>query len=494
MTEDKAQTAPQKPDETKFKAALEEANKRIEKLRAKSVRMRVPGASRSPIDGDFGFHPDAVRAKITSSPSGKSGNEKRDELRNRLTELRKQQADIKKSKQATLEHMSTINASVQRKVADMRAAQAKLPFKNVDEIDRRIADLERQVESGQLKLIDEKKMVSEISSLKKSRKLVEGFQGQQGEINAEKAKADELKRSIDDTQSKALAKEYDEIKAELDGMQKNYQSSRDERQKLFDEQNALKAQIDEQYNQIRKLREENREAHNAYWEHQKAVRERRQQAQRERQEQYEREKLEALARKEREAAEVPAYEQEILTCDNLINYLQSLNKDGASAAETNAAQATSGPSSNVREPDTQSHVQGTMLAKKSDREEENFFFAPKKKTAAPKTKKADSGVLKFNLATLEDFTTIKVDVPTNAKDLDSTIEKIKERKQYYIQEQPKATEENKKKAEEKIAALTTKLEKTTVANGKSKKSSKAEPKEDAKFADATADKEEVPQN
>lgn len=92
--------------------------------------------------------------------------------------------------------------------------------------------LERQVETGSLTLANEKRALNEISTLKRSRKTVEGFEDAQGAIDADKAKADELSAQLDDPDFKAVSERFDQIKLELGEIQK-------EGDKLYEQRNKL---------------------------------------------------------------------------------------------------------------------------------------------------------------------------------------------------------------------------------------------------------------
>ena len=83
-------------------------------------------------------------------------------------------------------------------------------------VSRAQRQLEKQVESGSLKLVEEKRALQEISQWKRSRRIVEGFQVEQEGIDAERAKADELRKQLDDPVAKAASDRYDAIKKELD--------------------------------------------------------------------------------------------------------------------------------------------------------------------------------------------------------------------------------------------------------------------------------------
>ena len=63
---------------------------------------------------------------------------------------------------------------------------------------------------------------------------MEGFQAEQEAIEAERAKADELRKQLDDPEAKAASERYDAIKAELDELKKAQEQSQEARNKLVD--------------------------------------------------------------------------------------------------------------------------------------------------------------------------------------------------------------------------------------------------------------------
>ncbi|RUP42724.1 hypothetical protein BC936DRAFT_138166 [Jimgerdemannia flammicorona] len=429
---------PQRPDEEAFKKAQEDINAKINGLRKKS---------------------DAVKERLNNAPGKGSGNDKREELRGRLNDLRRQQAEIKQSKQGVFDQLSALDASIKKKIVDVKAA--KLPYKTTAEIDNRISELDQKVESGILKLVEEKRFVAEISSLKKARKAVEAQQVQQAAIDADKQTYDELKKTIDDSGARAISQEFDEVRAQLDALQKDYQSDREKRDELYNEQTALRQQLDEAYSDLRALRDEYKAKNDEYYAHQRQAQIQRREAARIKQQVIDEEKRQAAARNERELAEIPAFEEEIITCENLINFL----KPSAAAAAAEAAATTAATTAaNVRQVDSSNAPQGVALKKKADRDEDTYFVGGKyakkskgqpKQAASPGATSAitPSGAFKIPLNMMEAFFTVDVAVPTSAADVDRAVEALRARLAHYKAEQPKVTEEKKRKAEEKIATL-----------------------------------------
>lgn len=103
--------------------------------------------------------------------------------------------------------------------------------------------LDKQVESGSMKLVDEKKALQEITTLRRSRKTLEASGSIDESIAADKAKIDELKKQLDDPEAKKVSDRFDELKKEMDGLREEGNKAFEERGKLFDERNKLSAEM-----------------------------------------------------------------------------------------------------------------------------------------------------------------------------------------------------------------------------------------------------------
>ncbi|KAG0324355.1 hypothetical protein BGZ99_001921 [Dissophora globulifera] len=411
----------------------------------------------------------AVREAIALM-TGKSESDPRTALRKRLGELREKQAENKKGKQAKIDQLNALNNSLKKKaslslsgptaqtalnIADLKAVQDKLPFKTQEAVEAQIVKLERQVESGSIKLVEEKRILTEISSLKKAKKTVEASQAQQAAIDADKAAIAALKETIDDQTAKALSTEYDVIQAELDEISKAKDEVWKKRNDLFDERTRLQKELDAEYQRKKTVNDEYFDSLREYNKfHQEEQVRKREEYQAKKQQELEEKRL-AIAKEERELAEIPAYTNEIITCESVYKYLLQFTKDEKYVAEAAATTAVSSPNPNIRQVDASANVpSGAMLTKKADKEEEVFFVGKSKKNKAPKEKKVEGTSFKLPLAVLEQLVELKVVVPTSPADLSKTLDALNEKKAYFKANQEKATADNKRKAEERIAKLT----------------------------------------
>ncbi|KAF9306362.1 hypothetical protein BGZ91_008588, partial [Linnemannia elongata] len=212
----------------------------------------------------------AVREAI-ASVTGKSESDPRTSLRKRLGELRDKQAENKKGKQVKIDQLTALNNSLKKKIADLKAIQDKLPFKTQDAVEAQINKLEKQLESGSLKLVEEKRILAEISSLKKAKKSVDAAQAQQIAIDADKAAIAALKETIDDQTAKALSAEYNQIQAQLDEITKSKDEVWKKRNDLFDERTRLQKELDTEYQRKKTVNDEYFNALREYNKHQQEM-------------------------------------------------------------------------------------------------------------------------------------------------------------------------------------------------------------------------------
>ncbi|KAG0071684.1 hypothetical protein BGZ89_009865 [Linnemannia elongata] len=396
----------------------------------------------------------AVREAI-ASVTGKSESDPRTSLRKRLGELRDKQAENKKGKQVKIDQLTALNNSLKKKIADLKAIQDKLPFKTQDAVEAQINKLEKQLESGSLKLVEEKRILAEISSLKKAKKSVDAAQAQQIAIDADKAAIAALKETIDDQTAKALSAEYNQIQAQLDEITKSKDEVWKKRNDLFDERTRLQKELDTEYQRKKTVNDEYFNALREYNKHQQEMQVRKREEYQAKKQQELEEKRLAVAKEERELAEIPAFTNEIITCDSVYKYLLQFSTDDKRIADAAAVAPVDAPAANVRQVDTTANVpSGVMLAKKADKVEEVFFAGKSKKNKGPKEKKVEGNSFKLPLAVLEQLLELKVVVPTSPADLEKTLDALIEKRDGFKANQEKATAENKRKAEERIAKLT----------------------------------------
>ncbi|KAJ5883184.1 uncharacterized protein N7473_010070 [Penicillium subrubescens] len=446
-----ARVKPTKPDEEAYKASLAQAEKEHTAAQEKLNQIKAKLDTAKPNNQD--------------SPVAK----KQQELRAELSSIRQKQSGFKSSRASTLEKVNALESTLKARIAEQNNSRGKMPFKNVDEVDREISRLEKQVDSGTLRLVDERKALSDISTLRKQRKSFAGLEEAQKGINDIKAQIAELKKTLDNPEAKALSdkyteiqKELDAIKAEQDGVYKNLNSLRDERTKLRNDQQQKYAAIREIKDNYFKARRAYKEYEDEAW----RVRRERQKAERDA---FEREKRKKVADKKLEEASQLAYTDEILTAQGLIRHFDPAYDFSALGLDDKKDEGSKFRA-NVGRTVDDSGLKGMKVVRKDDVEDYFVGSAGKKgkkgKKGGAAAAGAEAGKFNMNVGIIEDFAKVKIDPPMNQSDVPASVEKLAAKIQEWKKNQAAKTEENIQKAKEEIARLEEEEAKAE-ANGRS---------------------------
>ncbi|EAU39260.1 conserved hypothetical protein [Aspergillus terreus NIH2624] len=433
---------PTKPNEDAFKADLALAEKEHAAVQEKLNQVKAKIEAAKPNNKD--------------SPAAK----RQQELRAELSAIRQKQQGFKASRSSTQEKINALDATLKARIAEQNNSRSRMSFKNVEDLDREIARLEKQVDSGSMRLVDEKKALSDISNLRKQRKNFAGLDDAQKVINDLKTQIATLKKTLDNPEAKALSdkyseiqKELDSIKAEQDGAFKNLNALRDERTKLHAEQQK-------KWTAIREVKDNYYKARRAYKEYEDEAWRIRREKQKAERDAFEREKKKKIADKKLEEASRPAYTDEIMTAQGLIRHFNP-SYDFAALGLDDKKGPSAAFRAEVGRTVDDSSMKGMKVLKKEDREEEYFVGTGGKKgkkgkkgnnaangTAAPAAEKFN-----LNVGVIEDFAKVKLDPPMNQSDVPAVVEKLAAKITEWKNNQASKTEENIKKAKEEIARL-----------------------------------------
>ena len=380
---------------------------------------------------------DIAQPKSKDSPAAK----RRQELIDQLKEIRETQKGGKAGRSQTFEQIKKEDEKLKQLIAEQKTARSRVAFKNVDEIDREIERLDKQVNGGMMKLVDEKKALADISSLRKQRKGFAGFDDQQKKIDESKAKLKSLRDTLDDPESKALSDKYnklqgelDAIKAEQDDAYKNINALRDERTKLNEDQK-------EKYAAIRKVKDDHFQANRAIQEYEYQARKKARERRNVERENFEKEKRKERAEKKLAEASDKAYLDEIRRAESLLRFL-----DPSYTAEKAPLQAPSQFQATAQRTIDESGIKGRKLEKKED---EDYFAGTggkkgkkgRKNAAAAAESPAASSTAKYNCppSVIEDCDFLKIDPPMSATDIPSVREKVKSKLEHWKADQDAQT-------------------------------------------------------
>ncbi|KAL8648616.1 MAG: hypothetical protein Q9226_005916 [Calogaya cf. arnoldii] len=437
---DKAsKTRPERPDEQQYKENLAKAEKDYAAAQEKFNAIKAKIDLAQPLTKD--------------SPAGR----RQQELRNELQAIRQQQSGFKSSRTGTQEKIAALDAQVKSRMAEQKTARSRVPYKNVGEIDSEIKRLESQVDTGTMKLVDEKKALAEISSLRKQRKGFAGFDEAQKAIDDVKAQISELRKSLDNPEATALSQKYDKINRELTSIKSDQDQAYKSLNSLRDERNKLHSEQQEKYSSVKEIKDKYYKASRAHREYEREQNRIRQEKYKSEIEAKQKERRKEAARQKLEEASQPAYMDEILTAGGLIRYFDPTS--------TEAAKELRGPSGFAAEAQRKvetSDFKGTKITKKDD-QEENYFMG----TGGKKGKKGRKGGAagspapgtpaegKFNLSIgiIEELAKVNIEPPMNQSDVPAVVEKLKAKRDHWKSEQDKKTKENIDRAQKEIDRL-----------------------------------------
>ncbi|KAH7105707.1 hypothetical protein BKA62DRAFT_754805 [Auriculariales sp. MPI-PUGE-AT-0066] len=409
----------------------------------------------------------AVKDKIGLTSKDGPAADRRAALRAELDGLRSSQGNNKASRSRLLDEIKAIQESVNKRIKDIQAAKQKAPFKTVADVDTAIKNLDRQVESGSLTIAQEKRAIADISTFKRARKTVEGFQAEEETIQKERARADELRKELDDPEAKALSDRYETIKKELDQIKKDGDDAYAERNQLFDERNALQKQISELHDRRRVAVQTYRDSHDRYWKKVNEDRERRAEKYRTQRAAEEEEKRKSIIEEIREEARAPAYQSQVEDCQTLIDFFGKLQFGGAVAAQAVAEvtqlfarpEVSGVPKLELR----QVEADETLVARKKKGDDEEAYFVGGKGKAKKGAKQPQqqqqpkesekNGQLNIPLGTLTALLSLSIPPPASHSEIERAIEDLKTKKAWYQANQARETQINIEKGEARIAQL-----------------------------------------
>jgi len=376
------------------------------------------------------------------SPAGR----RQQELKTELKSIREQQSGFKTSRGGIQDKIAGLDARLKSQSAEQKAKRSQVSWKSTDEIDREIQRLEKVAESSSATLVDQKKALAEISSLRKQKKAFAGFDEAQRSIDKVKGEIAELRKTMDNAEAKALSQKYDEadkelkaIKAEQDEAYRGINALRDERSKAYNEQQ-------EKYSGLKEIRDAHYKAKQAYREYDQEQYRQRQEKQRAEREAYNKEKRKKIAEKKLEEASEPAFMDEILTAEGLIRYFDPSSPE--------AIKSLRGPSGFAAEPqrsvDNNSDFKGMKVSKKEDREETYFMGTGGKKgkkgkkgsaTGSPVPGTPTEGKFNLSIGIIEELGKVNIEPPMSQSGVPAVVEKLKQSREKWKTEQETKTKE-----------------------------------------------------
>ncbi|EGX94749.1 nuclear segregation protein (Bfr1), putative [Cordyceps militaris CM01] len=425
---------PQKPDETVFKAEVEKAEK------AHKAAMDRLNAVKAKIDVAM-----PNKNKDQASPIQK----RRQELIAQANEIRQKQAGGKNARTSKLDQIKRLDEQVRSRIAEQKTAKAKVPFKTADDVDRQIANLDAQVNSGSMKLVEERKALADISALRKVRKAFGQFDDSQKQIDELRAKIKEIKDSMEDPEQKAMSEQYNKIQAELDQIKAEQDTAYKGLSSLRDERTKLHAEQQETFTAIRKLKDDYYSQKKAAMAYEREAREKARERREAENKRYHLERKKAEAERLLSEASDPAFLEEIRRANNLLVFLDPSQKP----AEKTPLLAASGMTAQAQRTVDATGLKGTALKKKEDRGDD--YLPAAKKGKKGKKSGASTATKGYSCppSVVEDCAFMGIDPPMSAEDVPAVVEKVQAKLNSWKADQAAQTQKNVDAAKKRIEEL-----------------------------------------
>ena len=321
------------------------------------------------------------------------------------------------------------------------------------------------MESGQLRLGDEKRAIHEISNTHRLRRTVEGFQAEQAAIDRSKEEEEELRAQFEDPEAKAISDHYEKLKAEFDDLKRESDEAFANRSKLFDERNTLQRGVDTLWSLKKESHQRFKDASDRYWVKVKEEQAKRSERLRQQKAAEEQQKKLDLVERLREEASSPAYQIEIQDCQTLIDAFSKGTTSEVpvvtSAAEQKAAGVAGVPQLDIRKVEVPTDL---VARKKKGEEEEAYFVAGKGKKSkrGPKANGHNSPALStpstsssfhIPLSTLTALLSLSIPPPGSKDEIPRVVEDLKTKKAWFEANQELTTKERIAKAELEIKRI-----------------------------------------
>eukprot|EP00958_Prasinococcus_capsulatus_P001101 scaffold101_cov373-Prasinococcus_capsulatus_cf.AAC.3 len=362
--------------------------------------------------------------------------------RQRLIELRAEFKVALDEKNAVREELQAADKAREQMRNQVRSIKEKLSFMRVEQIDEEIQKLEYKMQHSSLSIQEEKRIVSQIKDLNKSRDFVKEYNDKMEKINEDEGMRKEIKERFAEKDAALNALKAQEMaqRRVIDDIKQKEEAEVADVPSLTEEKSSLFMQIKEKRGLIRKLRNEFYQKEDQYYQAEREFRaaERERRAKEYEARVAERKRRDEERRKREEESKPPPFEREIVCCEQLVSYLEKLELANSDTTKSDA------PAPKETEVD---HGDLVMLKKDNDEiENSDMMFGGlggkgKKKNKKGKAPKPKEVKLTHDMEVFSSFSLLKVEAPTLPNQIPACKTLIQEKKVEYEAKKKKALED-----------------------------------------------------
>jgi uncharacterized coiled-coil DUF342 family protein len=419
--EEKGDRVPQ-PDRAEYEAAVQAIQDAIDKFQQKQKALGAKIAERSGGKEEFFAQKTVLRGQLDEFSA------KIDALMGKKNELN-ESIGAKKAEKAEM-------------AANLSKMKKSIGFTSESDIDDRIATIEFKLWTDTISLKDEKKLLQEITELKRNRPKVSQVNKMEESVKGFDLKGD-VKEQIAQINAEvsALRDGKKAVQEKMSELMEGRKSQLGDMPQLIDERDGISKQIQDKIKERNELRDAFREKEREYRKYQDELRAERQKKAMEEREI--RNKEYDLVRRQRAADKLD--EQPHIAEMTLIEQTMAFCKSLTSTKEEEKKEEKKDVTYDV--PDG-----AEVMLKKEDRDE--FWFAPtkakgKKGKSGKKEGGSSSKPIKHNAETFKLFDQLKLDAPITTDDIPALMEKLEAQLEEY-KEKVKVWEEKREEMKRKI--------------------------------------------
>ena len=390
----------------------------------------------------------AAKAKVDTAFGNKDSDSERQRtsLRKELASIRETQSKSKEARSVVQRKIDDLETKLKLKIEQQKEARKKVDFKSVEEINQRIDRLQKDVDTGTMKLVDEKKALSEITNLNRIKKNFGSFQAAEEVISDLKKQISELKKSREDPESKALSDRYSKIQEQLDELKAQHDAAYQSRNDLKAEQTAAYNEKQEHYTALKAIRDKFYDANRAYKSYEREAARQRNERRKAERDAYDAKKRKENAERKLDEASSPAYQEQIYTAESILRFFDP------SSVETKQETEPSKFAASAQRTVDGSNFKGMKVVKRDD--EEDYFVGGGSKKKKAKSKKDEAAPqIQLNPRLIEDLSSMGIDPPMSQADYSAVVDKVKAKLGFWKKDQQRKTDENVAAAKKEIERL-----------------------------------------
>ena len=442
---------PEKPDDEQYKKDVEIAQKELDKSQERLVYpSSYISVSCSRSSQSLTINQNAAKAKVDAVRNNNNkdspAQQKQQSLRTELGQIRQQQQGHKDARALNQRKIDDLETKLKSRIEAQKEQKKKVPFKSVDELDAKINSLQSQVDTGTMKLVDEKKALAEISNLHRIKKSFGTFAEAEKGIADLKQQIADIKKTREEPEVKALSDRYTAIQKELDSLKAEQDELFKNRKGVFDEMGKARDEQQEKWANLKQIKDAYFQASRTYKDYEREAARQRAEKRRQEREAYEAGKRKEVAKRKLEEASQPAYQDEILTAEGLIRYFDPSSVEARQSTGPGKFAAIAQRTVNAGE-----SFKGMKVVSKKDDEDNYFVGGGGKKKKGKKVQQVDSNSApsspalesKFHLplGVIEELAKIGVETPNGQVDVPGVVEKIKGKLENWKKDRDRKTKE-----------------------------------------------------